>query len=433
MFSAIAAILLAVALPAAPPDGISDQAGLLSQSDHADLAGRIAQQRQQDGTQLYILTLRQSDGEDPQALSMRTLQTWGAPDRSVVITVLMDQRKVRIQPGPALAGDLNRNVSDALYRNTMATPMRGGRFAEAMRNGISGIQQHLTGSAPVQTVASSSPTAPAVVNVNVNVPQQTQPVTTVPTSQPVPVSQADSGWGFWGWFWFLTFLCVVIYFCYRMYQWWQRRTQWDEMTKDAEDGYSVSSPITTVPPVSSIKREETPKDPPAPTKSSSSSSHHRSHRRHVSPSPAPSYSPPAPQSSVLSGNTIIAPVITVNDPPPTPAPAPDYQRYTPSSPSPSSYTPSHSTSHHRKKDDDFSPGGGTGSFGNDSSGGGGDFGSGGGGGSFDSGGGSGSFSKNDDDDSSSSISSSISDLFDSGGGGGDFGDGGDSGGGGGDF
>jgi uncharacterized membrane protein YgcG len=346
MLSLLAAALFAVAIPALPADGVADSAGLLSRAERVDLASRIAVERQQDGAQFYVLTLRESDRENPRDLAMRALGVWGAPDRSVVFLVLMDQRQVRIQPGPGLAGDLSGPVADAIYAHAMATPLRAGRFAEALRFGIESVRVQVRHEAPVSDAAQT------VVHV---------------TSAPPEAHTAatDVGWGAGAWLLALGLLAGAAYLALRAWRRWRGGEEGRWQAARAEPGLTREPPqpaVQSVPPVRSMKPEPSPL------------------RR--------TYEPPRTSRAVTHQTTVVAPVVVNNPAPYQPSP-PAAPAWPSSSPSSSWDSGSSSSSSSGWGSGDSGSSGGGGSF--DIGGGGGGFDSGGGGGGFDGGGGGGSF------------------------------------------
>lgn len=344
----VLALSLSIITPMVPADGIADDAALLSVQEHADLAGRIAAQRAADGTAIYIETLRNSDAETPRSLALRTLQSWGAPGHSALLLVVMDQRKIWIQPGADLADTFSAGVSESIARDTIAPRLRSGHAGEALQRGVESMQAQLH--APSATALSA-----ASVVVYTQAPS-------VPAQTDVP---SDSHWMLWS----IAFACVLAIGWVAIAAWRRRRTWTEPDLDDAEDAWAPPvAPVQTVPSATSMGAASSPAplEPNPPV---------------VASWQRPALAQPEPCRGRVASyqQSVFAPISVTVDNAPLPAPEPVRSRSGWSDSSPSTSNDSGSSS-----STSFDSGGGS-SW--DSGGGGGGFDSGGGGGGFDSGGG----------------------------------------------
>ena len=83
-----------------PPAGsfVSDAAGILTQDERASLEAVAAKSESEDGVRLAVLTLASSNGEEPKSIAVRTLNSWNVGRRSVLLLVILDPRKLYVQP-----------------------------------------------------------------------------------------------------------------------------------------------------------------------------------------------------------------------------------------------------------------------------------------------------------------------------------------------
>jgi uncharacterized protein len=138
---ALAALL---ALGAAPPipelsGPVVDPAGLLSRAERRRLealseaawAGRGGQ-----AVQLQFLLVRTLDGDAIEDFSMRVAERWGigakGTDRGVLVVVAQEERKVRIEVGGGLEGQLTDAQSARIIRGAMVPAFRDQRYGDGL-------------------------------------------------------------------------------------------------------------------------------------------------------------------------------------------------------------------------------------------------------------------------------------------------------------
>lgn len=140
----LAALALAAPALAAPPvpaltGPVVDQAGVLSSADVERLsalsrAARAVQGGQ--GVQLQYLIVRSLDGDPIEDYSMRVAEAWRlgtkGQDNGVLVTVALDDRRVRIEVGGGLEGGLTDAQSGRIIRGTLAPAFQAGRFGDGL-------------------------------------------------------------------------------------------------------------------------------------------------------------------------------------------------------------------------------------------------------------------------------------------------------------
>ncbi len=141
-----AALLLAAAAPAAAERAIPaltgpvvDQVGLLEASWRERLEGlsRAARAREGGtGVQLQYLLVRSLQGESIEDFSMRVAERWQigsrGKDNGVLVVVARDDRRMRIEVGGGIEGQLTDAQAGRIIRDTMAPAFREGRFGEGL-------------------------------------------------------------------------------------------------------------------------------------------------------------------------------------------------------------------------------------------------------------------------------------------------------------
>ena len=159
----------ALEVPKAPPleTPIVDQAGVLTADQVQQLAQQIAVSRKEKNYQIGILIIpslsnsESSDNYSPapgsplnkmkpsgseylEGYSIKVAREWGIgqKDKSngVLLLVAVDDRKLRIEVGRGLEGDLTDARSSQIIRNVITPKFREGKYFEGISAGVNSIQ-----------------------------------------------------------------------------------------------------------------------------------------------------------------------------------------------------------------------------------------------------------------------------------------------------
>ena len=131
---------------------VNDAAGMLSLETVQRLNGMLKSHEDSTSNQVVVLTMGSLEGEDLEGYSIRVVDTWKlgrkGKDNGVLFLVVRDDRKVRIEVGRGLEGNLPDIVCGSIIRNEVlprfkAGDMDGGIFAgsEAILNAIRGAYE----------------------------------------------------------------------------------------------------------------------------------------------------------------------------------------------------------------------------------------------------------------------------------------------------
>jgi uncharacterized protein len=136
-----------------PPLGarVNDLAGVLSAPQKQQLEAELAEYESTTQHQLILLTLPSLEGEPLEDFSIRVADAWklGKRDRDdgILLLVAMAERKLRIEVGYGLEGDLPDAVSSRIIREVMTPAFRAGQPGQGIIDGLAAIMQR-TGGAP---------------------------------------------------------------------------------------------------------------------------------------------------------------------------------------------------------------------------------------------------------------------------------------------
>lgn len=153
IFSAAALILrccVADALEVPPLSGrINDLAGLLSQEQANSLEDQLGQFEQETGHQLALLTIATLNGESLEDFSIRVADAWKighkGNDNGVILLVVRDDRKLRIEVGYGLEGVLPDAIANRIINGAIVPRFRDNDFGGGIQDGLIAVQQTIRG------------------------------------------------------------------------------------------------------------------------------------------------------------------------------------------------------------------------------------------------------------------------------------------------
>lgn len=153
----------ALAVPAAPPlsQPVVDQTGTLSPGDVSAISSTINDSRSRKDYQMAVLMIPTlGTGEYIEHYALTVARQWGigqdAKDNGVLLLVAKDDRKVRIEVGRGLEGDLTDAESNRIIRNVIAPEFRKGNYASGVSQAVTSIANQVEGKADPASQSSSS-------------------------------------------------------------------------------------------------------------------------------------------------------------------------------------------------------------------------------------------------------------------------------------
>jgi uncharacterized protein len=152
-----ATLLLSLAGPAwafhvpRQTDYVTDTAGALTPAELSDLNNRLGEYERQTTNQIFVLVTKSLEGETIEDVGYQLIQTWHpgqkGKDNGVVLIIAIDERRIRIETGKGVGGDLTDLQSNDIIRRRIAPLMRQGRVHDAILAGTEGIEEALSGNA----------------------------------------------------------------------------------------------------------------------------------------------------------------------------------------------------------------------------------------------------------------------------------------------
>lgn len=128
---------------------INDLAGMLSPSTVQQLEGSLAAFADQDSTQIVVLTIPSLDGEALENYSLRVAEQWQLGqkdlDNGALLLVAKNDRKIRIEVGYGLEGQLTDLIAGRIIRDIIGPQFRNGNFDQGIIDGVSAIMATVKG------------------------------------------------------------------------------------------------------------------------------------------------------------------------------------------------------------------------------------------------------------------------------------------------
>ena len=122
-------------VPSAPPldRPIVDQTGTLDTAAIDQIADAIAKSRTERDYQIGVLMVGSLSGDSLEEYSIRVAREWGIGDaqkhNGVLLLIAKDDRRVRIEVGKGLEGDLTDARAGRIIRNTITPKFRQNDYA----------------------------------------------------------------------------------------------------------------------------------------------------------------------------------------------------------------------------------------------------------------------------------------------------------------
>jgi uncharacterized protein len=134
------ALLFALALPAvaldvppAPTQWVTDRAGILDAASAESLNAKLRGFEERTGTQFIVYTLPSLEGDSLEDFTIRAAEAWRVGqkkyDNGLILFVFPQDRQVRIEVGYGLEGSVTDAISSRVIRNDLVPAFQAGNYA----------------------------------------------------------------------------------------------------------------------------------------------------------------------------------------------------------------------------------------------------------------------------------------------------------------
>ncbi len=127
---------------------VVDNANLFSTQKLESLSQNLRGIYENGGPQIVVLTIKTLDGESIENFSINVAEKWKIgskeSDNGVILTVALEERKIRIEVGYGLEGELTDAKCSLIIRNIMAPEFRNENYADGIIKAVSAIEKVLS-------------------------------------------------------------------------------------------------------------------------------------------------------------------------------------------------------------------------------------------------------------------------------------------------
>lgn len=129
---------------------VNDVAGVLSSNTIEELEQLLKAHEDSTTNQIAVLIINSLDGEILEQYSLKVAETWAlgqkGKDNGVLLLVSLTDRKMRIEVGYGLEGDLTDALSSRIIRNEIAPYFRQENYDQGIKSGVEAIIAAIDGS-----------------------------------------------------------------------------------------------------------------------------------------------------------------------------------------------------------------------------------------------------------------------------------------------
>jgi uncharacterized protein len=130
---------------------VVDDAGVLGGEARGRIEALLTAHEQRTTNQVAVLTVRSLEGETIEGFAEKVFRTWAlgrkGKDNGVLVVVATGDRRMRIEVGYGLEGNLTDSTAGSIIRNAMAPRFKAGDYAGGTEAGVQAILGALDGNA----------------------------------------------------------------------------------------------------------------------------------------------------------------------------------------------------------------------------------------------------------------------------------------------
>lgn len=143
---------------------VTDAAHVLSFAERADLEQRLTRSMDQRGVEIAVFVAGSLGGETIEDVAYETFNSWRVGrdklDNGVLLVIAPQERRVRIETGKGIGGQLTDLQASDIIDNRIAPRLREGRYHDAIADGCDAIAEILASSqSPAQKMPKYAPFA----------------------------------------------------------------------------------------------------------------------------------------------------------------------------------------------------------------------------------------------------------------------------------
>jgi uncharacterized protein len=127
---------------------VNDYADVLPQDAEQRIDRKLESHEKATGQQFAVLTIRSLEGDALEDFSIRTVEAWKLggkeKDEGLLLLVVKDDRKVRIEVGHGLEGSITDAFSSRIVRSALVPAFKTGDYAAGVESALDLLIRHET-------------------------------------------------------------------------------------------------------------------------------------------------------------------------------------------------------------------------------------------------------------------------------------------------
>src|SRR5512139_2954800 len=139
----LAAPALALEVPSAPQGRVSDYTGALTVDQRRNLEEKLARFEEETANQIAVVIIPTLAGDSLEDYSIRLAEKWRIgrkrKDNGVILLVVLQDRKIRMEVGYGLEGVLPDSLAGDIIRREIAPRFGQGQFYQGIQSGVDAI------------------------------------------------------------------------------------------------------------------------------------------------------------------------------------------------------------------------------------------------------------------------------------------------------
>lgn len=124
---------------------VNDFAGIIDDAKQKEIEDSLKAFEQQTGAEIAVVTIQSLDGGNIEDTAVEVFKQYGIgkkdKDNGVLLLVVLDDRKVRIEVGYGLEGDIPDGVVGEIIRKDVTPEFKKGNYQSGVENGVKRIQE----------------------------------------------------------------------------------------------------------------------------------------------------------------------------------------------------------------------------------------------------------------------------------------------------
>lgn len=145
----------ALEIPEKPAGWVTDLTGTLSREEIMTLNRKLAAFERETTNQIAVLLISSLKGENLEDFSIRLAEKWKVGQKGknngVILLIVKDDRKIRLEVGYGLEGALPDALAGAIIRQEIAPRFRAGQFYQGIEAGLTAIMSATKGEYKAKT------------------------------------------------------------------------------------------------------------------------------------------------------------------------------------------------------------------------------------------------------------------------------------------